>query len=61
MARQKTGLTVTKNGKLYARVQFVDESGRKRDLWRTASSKKDAKEKMTFIYGLVQLLIVALV
>lgn len=46
MARQKTGSTVTKNGKLYARVQFVDESGRKRDLWRTASSKKDAKEKI---------------
>jgi integrase len=46
MARQKTGSVVTKNGKLYARVQFIDESGKKRDLWRTASSKKDAKEKI---------------
>ncbi len=46
MARQKIGSIVTKNGKLYARIQFIDESGKKRDLWRTASNKKDAKEKI---------------
>ena len=46
MARQKTGSIVTKNGKLYARVQFIDESGKKRDLWRTATNKKDAQEKI---------------
>ena len=46
MARHKTGSIVNKNGKLYARVQFIDESGKKRDLWRTATNKKDAKDKI---------------
>jgi hypothetical protein len=46
MARLKTGSVVTKNGRLYARVQFTDESGKKRDFWRTAKNKKDAKEKI---------------
>lgn len=46
MSKQKTGSIVAKNGKLYARIQFVDESGKKRDLWKSASNKKDAKEKI---------------
>lgn len=46
MARQKTGSIVTKNGKLYARVQFIDETGKKRDLWRKVSTKAEAKEKI---------------
>ena len=46
MSRQKTGSIVTKNGKLYARVQFIDDEGKKRDLWRTAKTKKEAKEKI---------------
>lgn len=46
MSRPKKGSIAVKNGKLYARVQFIDESGKKRDLWRTASNKKDAKEKI---------------
>ena len=44
MARQKKGSIVTKNGHHYARIQFIDESGKKRDLWRKASTKKEAKE-----------------
>lgn len=46
MSRQRKGSTVTKNGKLYARIQFVDDSNKKRDLWRLASNKKDAKSKI---------------
>jgi integrase len=46
MARQKTGSIVSKNGKLYARVQFIDETGKKRDLWRKVSTKAEAKEKI---------------
>jgi hypothetical protein len=46
MSRKRNGSIVTKNGKLYARVQFVDEFNKKRDLWRTATSKKDAKAKI---------------
>lgn len=44
MEKRKTGSIVTKNGKLYARVRFTDDSGKKRDLWRSATSRKDAKE-----------------
>jgi integrase len=46
MEKRKLGSIVIKNGKLYARVRFTDDSGKKRDLWRTANSKKDAKEKI---------------
>lgn len=46
MARQKTGSIVTKNGKIYARIRFVDETGKKRDLWRSVSSKAEAKKKI---------------
>lgn len=46
MARQKTGSIITKNGKLYARIRFVDETGKKRDLWKSVSSKAEAKEKI---------------
>lgn len=44
MARKKKGSIVSKNGHLYARIQFIDETGKKRDLWRKASTKKEAKE-----------------
>ncbi len=46
MSRKRNGSIVTKNGKLYARIQFVDDSNQKRDLWRLATSKKDAKAKI---------------
>ena len=46
MSRKRKGSIVTKNGKLYARVQFVDEFNKKRDIWRTATSKNDANAKI---------------
>jgi integrase len=46
MSRQKSGSIVTKNNKLYARLRFVDEFGKKRDLWRVVSSKAEAKRKL---------------
>lgn len=46
MPRQKSGSIVTKNGKLYARIRFVDETGKKRDLWKSVSSKAEAKKKI---------------
>jgi integrase len=46
MPRQKTGSIITRNGKLYARIRFVDETGKKRDLWKTVSSRTEAKKKI---------------
>jgi integrase len=44
MSRKRNGSIVTKNGRIYARIQFTDESSKKRDIWRKASSKADAKD-----------------
>lgn len=44
MSKKRNGSIVTKNGKIYARIQFTDEANKKRDIWRKASSKADAKE-----------------
>jgi integrase len=44
MSRKRNGSIVIKNGKIYARIQFIDEANKKRDIWRKASSKADAKE-----------------
>jgi integrase len=46
MEKRKVGSIVKKDGKLYARVRFTDDSGKKRDIWRSASNQKDAKEKI---------------
>jgi integrase len=46
MARQKTGSIVTKKGRLYARIRFIDNEGKKRDLWKSVSSKAEAKKKI---------------
>lgn len=40
------GSIVTKNGKIFARIRFTDDFGKKRDLWRTATDKKDAQAKL---------------
>lgn len=44
MSRKRNGSIVTKNGRIYARIQFTDESNKKRDIWRKASSKAAAKD-----------------
>ena len=44
MSRERKGSIIERDKKLYARVQFTDENGRKRDLWRKAESRTHAKE-----------------
>ncbi len=44
MSRERRGSIVERDKKLYARVQFADENGRKRDLWRKADSRTHARE-----------------
>lgn len=35
---------VEKDGKIYARVTYIDSSGKERQIWRRANNKTDAKE-----------------
>lgn len=44
MARERKGSIVERGKKVYARIQFVDEHGKKRDLWRRADSRTHARE-----------------
>ena len=44
MSRERKGSIIERDKKLYARVQFTDENGRKRDLWRKAESRTHARE-----------------
>ena len=44
MARERKGTITERNGKLYARVQFTDETGTRRDLWRKAENRTHARE-----------------
>jgi integrase len=44
MARERKGTITNRDGKLYARVQFKDETGKRRDLWRRAESKAHARQ-----------------
>lgn len=43
MARERTGFTVKRNGKLYVRVGYTDSNGKSRELVRRAKDKADAK------------------
>jgi integrase len=44
MARERKGSIVEREKKIYARIQFVDEAGKKRDIWRKADSRTHARE-----------------
>lgn len=44
MARERKGSLIKRDGKIYARIQFVDDTGKKRDLWRKAESEKHANK-----------------
>jgi integrase len=44
VARERTGSIVTRDGKLYARIRFKDESGKTRDIWRKADSRTQARQ-----------------
>jgi integrase len=43
MGRERKGTIIQKNGKIYARVRFKDETGKQRDFWRVAESKSIAR------------------
>ena len=44
MARNRKGSIVERDKRVYARVQFVGNDGRKRDVWRKADNRKHARE-----------------
>jgi integrase len=44
MARERKGTITKRDGKLYARVQFKDETGKRRDIWRKAESRTHARQ-----------------
>lgn len=44
MAQERKGSIRKRDGKLYARVQFTDENGRKREMWRRAENRTHARQ-----------------
>lgn len=44
MPRERKGSILSRDGKLYARVQFTDESGKRRDITRKAESRTHARQ-----------------
>jgi integrase len=44
MARERKGSIVERDKKIYARIQFLDECGKKRDIWRKADNRTHARE-----------------
>ena len=50
MGRLRKGSIVEKNGRFYARVQFVDENGNKREVSRKAASRKEGRETIRQIH-----------
>lgn len=44
MPRQRTGSIVERDGKIYARVTYTDENGKRKDLWKIARTRTEARE-----------------
>src|SRR5688572_25505327 len=44
MPRVRKGTVVEKNGKIYARVRYTSEDGKRKDLWLAAKNKNQAQE-----------------
>jgi integrase len=44
MPRERKGGVVTRDGKLYARVRFTDETGKQRAIWRKADNRTHARQ-----------------
>lgn len=42
--KERKSFVFTRGGKPYARLQFTDENGNRRDLWRRAESSKHARQ-----------------
>jgi len=47
MSRERKGSIVERDGKVYARIQFIGSDGKKRDRWRRAHSRTHAREVVT--------------
>jgi integrase len=43
VAKERKGTITQRDGKLYARIQFTDESGKRRDIWRKAENRTRAR------------------
>lgn len=46
MSRERKGSILERDGKIYARIQFTDENGKRRDLWRRVESRAEARKKI---------------
>jgi integrase len=44
MPRLRTGAIVEKNGKIYARVRYTSEDGKRKDLWIQATNRTNAQD-----------------
>lgn len=44
MAKKRIGHYVERDGKVYARISYTDQDGKRRQIWRKAENKSDAKE-----------------
>lgn len=44
MPRQRTGSIVERDSKIYARVTYKDERGKRKDLWRIAQTRTEARD-----------------
>jgi integrase len=44
MARDRKGSIVERGGKIYARITFIDEKGKRQDIWQRAENRTHAKE-----------------
>jgi integrase len=44
MPRLRTGAIVEKNGKIYARVRYTSENGKRKDLWIQAKNRTNAQD-----------------
>jgi hypothetical protein len=44
MGKERTGFIVERNGRLYVRIQWTDQRGKRRELMRRATDRKHARE-----------------
>ena len=54
MARERKGTITQRDGRLYARVQFTDETGKRRDIWRKAESRTHARQIISDLLRVVE-------
>ncbi len=54
VARERKGTITERDGKLYARVRFKDESGKTRDIWRKSDNRTHARQLIRQILNEVE-------